>query len=507
MKILAASQISQLDAYTIQNEPIASIHLMERAANAYCKTLLALDLINPTHSVFIFCGPGNNGGDGLAIGRILFKKGYRIQIVRCKIGRSTSEDFQINLERLPNFLKQNIITLEKGDSFTFPKEKTFIIDAIFGTGLSRPVEGYWGHLIEEINSIKSLRFAVDIPSGLFTNQSSIGNTIVKADYTITFQMPKLAFLLPENAPFVGYWQAVDIGLNKDFIRQSPTDYYFVDEEFIKPIFLRREKFGHKGTYGHALMIVGSYGMAGAAILSTRAALRAGVGLLDIYVPEKLYEILQTSVPEAMVKTEPSPHPDYFSVAFDTAKYQAVGIGCGLGKAADTARAFGEFLEAQTSPIVIDADALNILASERNFLSLIPPRSILTPHPGEFKRLFGNSENNFKRLTLQKEKAQSLNVYILLKGAHSALATPEGEVFFNSTGNPGMATAGSGDVLTGIITGLMAQSYTPFQSALLGMYVHGEAGNLASQRKGQTGLTAQDIIETIPEVFLRIEEKY
>lgn len=505
MKILSAKQTSDLDAHTIQTEPITSINLMERAANAYCDYLFGLQIIQHPQPIYIFCGPGNNGGDGLAIARILFQKGFHIQVVICEIGSQKSEDFTINYDRLPSFLHAKAFSVQKGDSFNFPEKEIIIIDAIFGTGLSRPVEGYWGDFIREINRLKALRLAVDIPSGLFADQSSQGNAIIQADYTITFQLPKLAFMFPENAPFVGQWKTVDIGLNTDFIRRSGSSYFFVDQKMVASFFKKREKFGHKGTYGHALLIVGSYGMAGAAVLSGKAVLRSGVGLLDLYVPEKLYEILQISVPEAMVKTDPPPHPKHFSIAFNTHKYEAIGIGCGLGRAEETALAFAEFLDTQTKPLVMDADALNLLAENPTLWDKIPKNSILTPHPGEFKRLFGDSKNDFKRLTLQQEWAKSLGIYILLKGAHSSLVTPEGEVYFNSTGNPGMATAGSGDVLTGIITGLLAQSYSPFESALLGMYLHGSAGDLAAKSLGETSIIAQDVINNLPfaisELFL------
>lgn len=505
MKIISAKQTQRLDAYTIRETPIPSIDLMERAAEAFCHYFIHLKWVNPLHPIYIFCGPGNNGGDGLAIGRILFKKGYRIQIISCEIGRRKSEDFRGNLERLPAYLKDHCIFLHKADSFSFPEGDIYIIDAIFGTGLSRPVTGYWESIITLINQKKAVKIAVDIPSGLFADQSSIGNTIIEADYSISFQLPKFAFMFPENEKTVGDWTAVDIGLSSTFLQTIKTSHFYVNKKMLLPFFKKRKKFGHKGNYGHALLIAGSYGMAGAAVLSSKAALRIGVGLLDIYAPTKLYEILQTAIPEAMLKTIPPPHPKYFSIAPDTQKYDAVGVGCGLGRAKISIQGFSDLLNGQTKPLVIDADALNILAENPNLLALLPTHSILTPHPGEFKRLFGDSKSDFKRLTLQKEWAKSLNIYILLKGAHSCLVTPDGKAYFNSTGNPGMATAGSGDVLTGIITGLLAQSYTAFESALLGMFIHGRAGDLAATKQGKMGLIAQDIINELPNALKELEE--
>lgn len=505
MKIITAKQTQALDAYTIRETPIASIDLMERAAMAFCDYFLSLRKVNCLQPIYIFCGPGNNGGDGLAIGRILFKEGYNIQIISCEIGKRKSEDFKTNFERLPGYLKQQTIVLQKGQDLIFPEGDIYVIDAIFGTGLSRPVTGYWGDVIRIINQKNGQKFSVDIPSGLYADQSSAGNISIEADNSISFQLPKLAFMFPENGAAVGQWAAVDIGLSNSFIQELETDYFYVDHKMIIPFFKKREKFGHKGTYGRALLIVGSYGMAGAATLSARAAMRSGLGLLDIYTPAKLYDILQIGVPEAMIQTVPEPHPKYFSIPPDTKKYQSVGIGCGLGQEIITVQGFVDFLKNQTKPLIIDADALNILAAHPSLLELIPANSILTPHPGEFKRLFGNSKSDFKRLTLQKDRAKSLNVYILLKGAHSCLVTPSGKAYFNSTGNPGMATAGSGDVLTGLITGLLAQSYTAFQSALLGMYLHGRAGDLASKKQGLMGLNAQDIIDEIPNALKEFEE--
>jgi ADP-dependent NAD(P)H-hydrate dehydratase / NAD(P)H-hydrate epimerase len=502
IKILSATQIQQWDAYTIQNEPIASIDLMERASLVFTNWFLK-HCPDEGKPVIIFCGTGNNGGDGLAVARLLLQRFYKVQVYCCKITDTTSQDHNINLQRLQNIRGHQINTLTKEDPFPPIPENAYLVDAIFGTGLNRPVEGYWSDLIDHINSAKAKVIAIDIPSGLFADQHSSGNSI-RADLTLSFQTPKLAFFFPENGERVGDWYCEDIQLQPDYLAQVGTSFFYLTEKDIRAKLKPRKKYAHKGNFGHALLIAGSKGMAGAALLAARACLRSGVGLLTIHVPSELCDIMQIAVPEAMLSIDKT--QQYISGIASTASFSAVGIGPGLGKHTDTAAFLRSFLLLHRQPLVIDADALNLLAADPDLLNLLPKGSILTPHPKEFERLFGPSENDFERNKKQRERSAQLGIVIVLKGAHTAISSPEGYCYFNSTGNPGMATGGSGDVLTGIITSLLAQGYPPTEAAYLGVWLHGRAGDLAKEKVGETSLLASDIVNGISGALRRILNK-
>ncbi len=493
LKILNPSQIIALDEYTIRHEPIASIDLMERACHAFVSWFtLHFDI---TKRVGIVCGTGNNGGDGLGIARLLQEWGFPVKVWIVKGTVAESSDFKINLQRLKGKIEVSEIITE-GDQGLFINQD-ILIDAIFGSGLSRPPNGIYAQAIRCINRTNSVRVAVDIPSGLMADKPSAGE-IIQAHHTVTFQLPKLSFLFPENGSAVGEWHVVNIGLSQEFIEQTASNYFLLEKNDIKTILHKRSKFSHKGNFGHALLIAGSYGKMGAAILSARAAMRSGLGLLTVHVPGCGYDIIQTSVPEAMVLVDSS--DTLFSSPPNTKKFTSVGVGPGIGQDKQTIKAFIALLEAAGEPIVIDADAINILGANRELIDLIPKGSILTPHPKEFERLAGNWTSDFERLEKQIEFSKATKAVVLLKGAHTSIATPEGKVFFNNTGNPGMATGGSGDVLTGLVTGLLAQGYTSEESALLGAWIHGLAGDCAAKRVGEDSLIASDIIEHLPEAF-------
>ncbi|MCB0547485.1 MAG: NAD(P)H-hydrate dehydratase [Phaeodactylibacter sp.] len=499
MKIFSAEQIRQLDAYTIENEPIPSIDLMERAALTFTYWFIEEfpDTRKPVH---IFCGPGNNGGDGLAIARMLHHRFYDVTVYRCRIGNSTSKDFDANLQRLPGH--GGIPVHEIGKDAPLPNlpEGCMIIDGIFGSGLNRPVEGFWGGLMEHLNQQAATRVAIDIPSGLFADSPTEG-AVFHADYTFSFERPKLAFFFPENQQRVGRWTARSIGLHPLAIAETYTPYHFADQALIQPLLKRRQKYGHKGTYGHALLIMGSFGKMGAAVLSARSCLRAGAGLVSVHVPKCGYEILQIAVPEAMASV--GSHKFLFSEVPELKGYNAIGVGCGLGQKKVSRKALLELLKKAEGPLAIDADALNILGKNQDWQQYIPKGSVLTPHPKEFERLFGQTANGFERNERQRQKAQELGIHIVLKGAHTCTAAPDGRCFFNATGNPGMATAGSGDVLTGIITGILAQGYPPLEAALIGVYLHGLAGDIAAQKQGQEAMVAGDITNELGQAFLAL----
>ncbi|HET9053140.1 MAG TPA: NAD(P)H-hydrate dehydratase, partial [Cyclobacteriaceae bacterium] len=481
------------DAHTIRHEPIASIDLMERACMAFTAWFTAKFLNDKT--IGVVCGTGNNGGDGLGIARLLSEQGYDVKIWIVRGAMPESEDFTVNLKRIRGKIPVFEIVSE-ADQNLF-SDRSILIDAIFGSGLSRPAEGTYAQAISCMNNTPAIRVAVDMPSGLMADEPSFGE-IVKADYTVTFQIPKLSFLFPQNNGYVGSWQVVDIGLDRSFMADAAGRYFVLEQQDIKQLLKPRLKFDHKGNYGHALLIAGSYGKMGAAILSARAALRSGAGLLTAHVPGCGYAIMQTSVPEAMTSIDGN--EEIISAIPDTTPYSAIGMGPGIGQDKKTQQAFQTLLETSAKPVVIDADALNILGSNRELIHLLPKNAVLTPHPKEFERLAGSWKNDFERLKKQIDFSVKTGTVVLLKGAHSSISTPEGNVYFNNTGNPGMATGGSGDVLTGIITGLLAQGYSARDSALIGCWVHGLAGDRAAGHFGQISMIASDITAYLPDTF-------
>ncbi len=501
MKILTPKQIRALDAYTIANEPIKSIDLMERAANAFVSWFIQQFPDTERMPVKIFCGPGNNGGDGLAIARLLNTKYYQVTVYICAIGPQKSPDFAKNLKRLPSRRGLPTFTITEGANLIEIEPTAIIIDAIFGSGLNRAVSGYWEKLINHINQLPNRVVAVDIPSGLFAEKHTEGMAI-QADYTLSFEVAKRAFFFPENHQKVGKVFIQPIGLSQIFIQQAETHNYLITKSLIKSVLKKRQKFDHKGTYGHALIITGSLGKMGAAVLATKACLRSGVGLVTTHSPKCGYTILQISCPEAMTSIDKD--ADYISECPKLATYKAIGIGCGIDQKKATQIALFEVLKKARQPLVLDADALNILAANPAQLANIPPNSILTPHPKEFERLFGKTENDFARNELQVTKAKELNCVLLLKGANTCIATPAGDCYFNTTGNPGMATGGSGDVLTGILTGLLAQGYTAKAATILGVYLHGLAGDTAAKVIGQESMIASDLIDYLGQTFQQLK---
>ncbi len=502
MKILPIDEVRNADAYTIANEPISSVDLMERAATQLYRWIKKR--VDKSHTVRIFAGPGNNGGDGLVLARLLCKKGYRVQVNIVRFTEKTSDDFQTNYKRLEECDVDVVEIKEKSDIPGIDADD-LLVDAIFGSGLTRPVKGLAAEVIEKLNASTAVTLAVDVPSGLFADSSSkhSGGAIVRADYTLSFQFPKLAFLMPGNDAFVGNWYLLDIGLHPDFINSVQTRNFFMEKYDIAPMLKSRKRFAHKGTFGHALLIAGCYGKMGAAVLASRACLRSGVGLLHTHIPKVGYQIMQTASPETMLSIDR--YDNYFSEVPDPGPYTAVGIGPGLGMEHQSQMALKLFIQEYPGPMVFDADALNILSENKTWLAFLPKGSILTPHPKEFERLAGKWSDDFERLQKLRDFAARYGVYVVLKGAFTTTCFPDGRCYFNSTGNPGMATAGSGDVLTGLVTGLLAQGYSPGQAAVLGVYLHGLAGDLASKKYGQEALVATDMIEQIGKAFKKLRK--
>lgn len=500
MKIFTGAQTKELDKYTIEHEPIKSVDLMERAAEAITRAITASWGTGTT--VVVFAGPGNNGGDALAVARLLAEKGYETTAYLFNIGNKLSDDCTTNKKRLQE-CKRLKSFIEVTNEFDPPRlEKgMLVIDGLFGSGLNKPLVGGFASLVKYINQSPAHVASIDIPSGLMPedNTYSIRANIIKADTTLTLQQKKLSFMFPENQQFIGKLQILDIGLSKEGIENIPSTFSIIEENDVKARLIHRNAFAHKGNMGSALLIAGSYGMAGAAILAAKACLRSGAGKVTVGTPKRNNDIMQISVPEAVVHHDKD--EKFFTEPVDVEEFDALGIGPGIGQNENTAIALITQIRKTQVPIVLDADALNILASHRAWLQQLPKGMIMTPHPKEFERLAGNHYgDSYERLHKAQSMAQQLQACIILKGHHSALCLPDGTVVFNSTGNAGMATAGSGDVLTGIITGLLARGYKQADACLTGMYLHGLAGDMAAEEKGMESLTAGDIIESIPQAF-------
>ncbi|MFK5880562.1 MAG: NAD(P)H-hydrate dehydratase [Flavobacteriaceae bacterium] len=498
MKILTSHQIGLADRATIEKQGITSLDLMERAATK-CFDLIHKQYKRLKPNVKVFCGVGNNGGDGLVITRLLIESGYDVDCFVVSFSEKKSTDFILNFERLTK-TGVKIHSIKSTNDFPCIDVDSLVIDAIFGIGLSRKVDGFTADLIQHINNSKATVLAIDIPSGLFADKPNLQeDTIIKATHTYPFQSTKLAFLLPDNAKYLNTWDVVDIGLDVDFIDSLNSNYSVVDLSFVKTIYKHRNKFSHKGSFGHSLLIGGSYGKIGAITLATKAALKSGSGLVTAYIPKCGYEIVQIAIPEAMAEVDAENQLEYFNYKSNPT---VIGIGPGMGTSEKTIIGFTKFLQENRLPLVLDADALNIISKQNELLNLLPKDTILTPHPKEFKRLVGAWSNDYEKLELLKSFATKYKLIVVLKGAHTVIAKGD-KLFFNSTGNPALATGGSGDVLLGIITGLVAQKYNPLHAAILGVYLHGLTADLSIGKTSMESFTASDSIENIGAAFLEI----
>ncbi|TXH53282.1 MAG: NAD(P)H-hydrate dehydratase [Bacteroidia bacterium] len=492
MKIFSAWQIKEWDAYTIQHEPITSVNLMERAANACVQWILGQ---NFHHLFYVFCGSGNNGGDGLAIARLLKEQSIEVEVYILK-SEKYSTDFISNLEKLS--VKVNYISSE--NDFPLVQPEGIIIDAMLGTGLNKTLSGVAAQLVQYFNASKSKIISIDIPSGMYADVSSCKNITVKADVVLSFQCQKLAFMMTENLPFLGKVEILPIQLLKDFELKTHTDFNFIDEAIIQSIYKKRKDWVHKYQLGHALIYAGSKWMMGAALLCSKACMRAGAGLVTLHIDDVLTSVLNSAVPEIIASSE----KDFSKIS---ERKNVIAFGPGLEVNHTNEQILSTILEQWKGALVIDASGLSILFP---FLEKLKNRSegttILTPHVGEFDRLFGRQTDDFARMQEAKNQAKKLNCYIVLKAPHTLIACPDGELYFNSTGNSGMATAGSGDVLTGIISGLLAQHYSAKNACILGVYLHGLAGDRAVQKISKEALMATDILNHIGEGYQYISAK-
>lgn len=501
MNVFAAEQLYQADQITIQKQGLSPTDLMERAGT---------QVFNWLHSrmqgaqvpVRIFCGIGNNGGDGLVLARHLIQHGYNVHtyVVNCSDKRS--KNFLINYDRVKQVTKKwpTLITSEEG----FPEihRDDVVVDAIFGIGLNRCMVGWVKAMVQHLNSAGAFILAIDMPSGLYANAPiEDPEAVVKANHTLTFQVPKLSFFMPSTGIFTQTWEAMDIGLDPEFMMTQPPLATYLHKQHILSFYKPRPKYSHKGSYGHSFISGGSYGKVGAVILAVKAALRTGSGLVTAHIPKCGVSALQSAVPEAMV----SPSAEEFELGTIDFKGEFThGIGMGMGTDDKTLEGFKAYLEKQNTPMVIDADALNLIAANPELLESVPEQSVLTPHPGELKRLVGEWTDDFDKVAKAQAFARDHKLVVLVKGAHTFICF-EGGSFINSTGNPGMATAGSGDVLAGMITALMAQQYPSWQAAVMGVYLHGSAGDIAVQSLGYQAIIASDLIENIGPAFIKLFE--
>ncbi|WP_282136829.1 NAD(P)H-hydrate dehydratase [Seonamhaeicola maritimus] len=498
MKIFSREQVYEGDRLTAEKQNITSTDLMERAATQIFNWM-HMRMQGAQVPVHVFCGIGNNGGDGLVIARHLITHGYNVKtyVVNCSDKRS--KDFLINYDRIKNVTKEWPMLLKCEEDFPEIHPDDIIVDAIFGIGLNRPVADWVKSLFKHFKTTKAFTLSVDIPSGLSTEKVPENeDDVVWAGYTLSFASPKLVFFLPETAKYTVQWEVLDIGLDQEFMHTTVTDVELIGKFEVLPIYIPRDKFSHKGLFGHSFIIGGSYGKIGAVTLASRGALAAGAGLVSVFTPKCGYSVLQSSFPEAMVFTDINEEL-ITDIKFDI-EPTVVGIGVGVGTNTKTLKAFEAFLKQNKAPLVIDADGINILAKKKTLLKLLPENTVLTPHPKELERLIGAWKDDFDKLDKVTAFSKKHKVIVVLKGANT-ITVLEDKLYVNTTGNPGLSTAGSGDVLTGIITGLISQGYNPLVASIFGVYLHGKSADIAVEDFGYQSLIASHIIDYLGEAYL------
>ena len=500
MKILAPEHTKQADKITVQNQNITYLELMERAGETIFN-MMHERLQGAPIKIHVFCGLGNNGGDGLVIARHLEQHGYHVITYIVNFSDNRSDEFLANFDRLKSISKNWPIQLKNADDFPVIVPQDMVIDCIFGIGLNRPMVEWVKDLIKHINQSNPFVISVDVPSGLYADKAPEDKeAVIYCNVCLTFQAPKLVFFLPETAGYIQDIDIVDIALDQNFMQQVETNMELIQKAEVLSLYQPREKFSHKGTYGHALLIGGSRGKIGSMILASKSSLTSGAGLVTSIIPKCGYEIMQTAIPEVMVID--NEHDDYlvdFSSEMDAA---VICIGMGLGKKAQTVQAFKDFLNTNKKQLVIDADGLNILSENKGLLKLLPAQTVLTPHPKELERLIGKWKDDFEKLDKTKQFSKEYDCIIVIKGSNTITVYKE-SLYVNTTGNPGMATAGSGDVLSGIITGLISQNYLPLHAAIFGVYLHGSAGDIGVEATAYQALIASDITENLGKAYLEL----
>jgi hydroxyethylthiazole kinase-like uncharacterized protein yjeF len=500
MKIFSSKQLYKADRITTDKQEISSTDLMERAGNRIYNWLHQR-MQGAQVPIQIFCGIGNNGGDGLVVGRLLIESGYNVHMYVVNYSDKRSADFLINYDRIKNMTKTWPLLMTSEKDFPVINNEDIIIDAIFGIGLNRCIGGWVKKLIQYLNSQVAFKLAIDMPSGLYANAPlEDAEAVLAANHTLTFQAPKLSFYLPETAKFAPYFEVLDIGLDTEYLQNAEPIAQLISKPEAQKFYKQRQKFDHKGTYGHALIIAGSYGKMGAAVLAAKAAFRAGAGLVTCFIPKCGYEIIQTALPEAMVVTDSN--ENLISNIDYIIKPSALAVGMGIGTAPETVSALEKLFVREKASMVIDADAINCISENKKLLKILPKNSILTPHLGELKRLIGAWDNDYDRLEKTRKFSKKHKVIVIIKGAHS-ITVKDDNLYINTTGNPGMATAGSGDVLSGVVAGLLSEGYDPLSAAIFGVYLHGSAGNIVTQSLGFEALMASDINDAIGNAYIEL----
>lgn len=498
MKIFSKEQIYEGDQLTAKKQNISSTELMERAG-IQIFNWLHVRMQGAQVPIHVFCGIGNNGGDGLVVARHLIIHGYNVKtyIVNCSDKRT--KDFLVNYDLIKQTTKQWPEMMNCEADFPEIHKDDIIVDAIFGIGLNRPVNDWVKSLFMHFKNSQAFTLSVDIPSGVYTDKvPEDENGVVWANYTLSFQSPKLVFFLPETSKFSIQWEVLDIGIDREFLYRTETESELIGKNEVLPIYIPRQKYAHKGDFGHSLIIGGSYGKMGSVMLTSRAALAIGAGLVTAYVPKSGYQIMQTGFPEAMVITDDD--EEFISnISFDM-EPTVIGLGIGMGTETKTVSALEKFLKSNKTPLVIDADGLNMLSTKKKLLKALPEHTVLTPHPKELERLIGAWNDDFDKLKKTKAFSKKYKVIVVIKGAHT-ITVFQDKYYINTTGNPGMATAGSGDVLTGVITGLISQGYEPLSATVFGVYLHGKAADIAIEDLGYQSLIASHIIEALGEAYI------
>lgn len=500
MKILSVEETYKADQTTVEKQEITSTELMERAGGQLFNWL-DIRLQKSQVPIHIFCGIGDNGGDGLVVGRLLLETGYNVKMYVVNCSDKRSKNFLVNYDRIKNVSKVWPTLMKGKDDFPKIYDEDIVVDAIFGIGLNRCPGGWVKDLLLYLNNLKAFKLAIDIPSGLYAHEPlDDKEAVLQADHTLTFQFPKLSFFLPETAPFVSNFDVLDIGLDEAFIHDAEPLAQLISKDEAKNFYKARDKFGYKNTYGHTAIIGGSYGKIGSIVLATSAAFRIGAGMLTAMVPKCGYDILQTTIPEAMVITD-SNKEIITDIQLDF-EPDAIAIGMGMGKDKAIVDGLIKFFKNVKAPLVIDADALNMLSENPDLLKLLPKNSILTPHPGELKRLIGKWTNDYEKIEKAKAFSRKHEAVLLIKGAYTLVISGD-KLYINTSGNPGMGTAGSGDTLSGVIAGLVSQGYDHLLASLFGVYLHGSAGDIAANQLGYEAVMAGDIINNLSEAYIEL----
>ncbi len=498
LNLLTSQQIREADAYTVATRPLSFYEMIEQAGSAVVRAFTAR-YPDRSRKISVYAGTGNNGGDGLVIARLLHDMGYRDVSARVVwFNTRGTDDFQANYTKVKELGIPH--TDIRGIEGIPEEDAELVIDALLGTGLSRPLEGDWEILVEYLNGLEATRVAVDIPTG-FPSEGPVvrGATMLEADHVITFQRPKVNFLLPESAAVIRHFEVVDIGLDEEFIQSSDSIFSMLMEEDIRRRLQPRRRFSHKGTYGNALIIAGSAETMGAALLCCAGSLHGGAGLTTACIPRSGLVSLNTHLPEVIAA--PRDARSLFEISWN--KYQSVAVGPGLGPSTESKELLVATLMQCKSPIVLDADAINLIAGNYEIMGMVPEGAVFTPHVKEFDRLFGSHASWWERLETGVERATHLGCTIVLKNQYTIIFTPEGKCIFNPTGSPAMATGGSGDVLTGLIAAFLAQGYEPVDAALMAVYIHGKAGRLLDEEEGLWVVPAGLLPEKINRVICQL----